>query len=87
MECWCDTSISPECTSALSCKRPTTRPSPRMFRLGTGQNQNYVESNEGKLIDTKGVRARHLRLYSAGNNANELNHYIEVAVYGRPPAK
>jgi hypothetical protein len=57
------------------------------LKLGAGQNQNYVESNEGKLIDTKGVRARYLRLYSAGNNSNELNHYIEVAVYGRPPAK
>jgi hypothetical protein len=54
--------------------------------LGAGQNQNYVESNEGKLIDLKGVTARYVRLYSAGNNTNTLNHYIEVAVYGRPPA-
>jgi hypothetical protein len=54
--------------------------------LGAGQNQNYVESNEGKLMDLKGAVARYVRLYSSGNNANTLNHYIEVAVYGRPPA-
>jgi hypothetical protein len=25
-----------------------------------------------------------VRFYSAGNNANELNDYIEVEVFGRP---
>jgi hypothetical protein len=56
-------------------------------KQGVGTNQNFVESNEGKLVDTKGVRARYVRLYSAGNNANDLNHYVEVEVLGRPPAK
>jgi hypothetical protein len=45
---------------------------------------NYVETAEGKLVDAKGSVARYLRLYSRGNNANELNHYVEVEVFGRP---
>jgi len=55
--------------------------------LGAGKNMNYVETSEGKLLDAKGVRARFVRLYSNGNNANDLNHYIEVEVFGRPAAK
>ncbi len=51
--------------------------------LGAGKDMNYTETNEGKLIDAKGVRARYIRLYSNGNNGNDLNHYIEVAVYGK----
>lgn len=53
-------------------------------KLGKGTNKNYVETYEGKLVDAKGARARYVRLYSNGNNANDLNHYIEVEVYGRP---
>jgi len=30
-----------------------------------------------------GARARYVRLYSRGNSANELNHYVEVEVFGR----
>lgn len=52
--------------------------------LGIGKDMNYVETNEGKLIDAKGVHARYIRLYSNGSNTNELNHYIEVEVYGKP---
>jgi len=52
--------------------------------LGAGKNLNYIETYEGKLVDTKGVKARYVRLYSAGNNANALNHYVEVEVFGRP---
>jgi hypothetical protein len=51
---------------------------------GAGKDMNYVETAEGKLVDTKGSRARYVRLYSRGNNANELNHYVEVEVFGRP---
>jgi hypothetical protein len=52
--------------------------------LGVGKDMHYVETNEGKLIDCMpGVRARYVRLYSNGNNANDLNHYIEVEVYGK----
>jgi hypothetical protein len=52
--------------------------------LGVGKEMSYIETAEGKLIDAKGVRGRYVRLYSRGNNANELNHYIEVEVYGKP---
>jgi len=52
--------------------------------LGAGTDKNYVEKAEGKLIEGKGVRGRYVRFYSNGNNDNELNHYVEVAVYGKP---
>ncbi|MDD5326995.1 MAG: hypothetical protein PHY02_04165 [Phycisphaerae bacterium] len=52
--------------------------------LGSGSDMHYVETAEGKLIDAKGVRARYVRLYSNGSSSNELNHYIEVEVYGTP---
>jgi len=52
--------------------------------LGIGTDMHYVETHKGELIDAKGVKARYVRLYSNGNTANDLNHYIEVEVYGRP---
>jgi hypothetical protein len=52
--------------------------------LGAGSDMHYVETAEGKLIDAGGVRARYVRLYSNGNSSNELNHYIEVEVFGKP---
>ena len=52
--------------------------------LGTGTDKHYVENNRGKLIDAKGSHGRYVRLYSQGNNNNELNHYIEVEVWGKP---
>jgi len=52
--------------------------------MGVGKNMHYVETNEGKLIDAKGLRGRYIRLYSKGNSSDDLNHYIEVEVYGRP---
>lgn len=52
--------------------------------LGAGKDMNFVETAEGKLVDAKGSRARYVRVYSRGNNANELNHYVEVEVFGRP---
>lgn len=53
--------------------------------LGVGQDLHYVETSEGRLIDAKGVNARYVRLYSNGNSSNDLNHYIEVEVYGKKP--
>ena len=29
-------------------------------------------------------QARYVRLYSNGNTANDLNHYVEVEVFGKP---
>lgn len=53
-------------------------------KLGAGKDMNYVETSEGRLVDAKGAVARYVRLYSNGNNADEMNHYIEIEVYGRP---
>jgi len=52
--------------------------------LGVGTDKHYVETMEGRLIDTKGIQGRYVRCYSNGNNNNDLNHYIEVEVYGIP---
>jgi len=51
---------------------------------GVGTDKAYIETNEGKLVDTKGVVGRFVRLYSRGNTANEMNHYVEVEVHGIP---
>lgn len=51
--------------------------------LGVGKDKEYIDTNEGKLVDVGGKRARYIRLYSRGNTSNELNHYIEVEVYGK----
>jgi len=52
--------------------------------LGIGKDKEYIEVAEGRLFDPKGAKGRYLRLYSNGNTANDLNHYVEVEVYGAP---
>ena len=52
--------------------------------LGLGQDKEYWETYEGKLIDAKGVVGRYVRLYSKGSTADDQNHYTEVEVYGVP---
>jgi hypothetical protein len=52
--------------------------------LGAGKDLNYVETYQGKLIDSHGTKGRYVRLYSNGNTANKLNDYIEVEVWGKP---
>ncbi len=52
--------------------------------LGIGKDKEYIETSEGKLVDPKGVKARYVRLYSAGNTSNDMNHYVEVEVFGIP---
>lgn len=54
------------------------------YGLGVGKDKNYCETNEGKLIDGKGVKGRYVRLHSNKNSTDDLNHYIEVSVYGTP---
>jgi len=53
------------------------------YGLGVGEDLHYVETHEGKLIDARGVEARYVRLYSNGNSYDQVNHYIEVGVYGK----
>lgn len=52
-------------------------------KMGLGKDPSFVETNEGELLDAKGTVAQYIRLYSNGNTANEMNHYVEVAVYGK----
>lgn len=51
--------------------------------LGAGKDPAYIETYEGRLIDAAGAKARYVRLYSNGNTTDELNHYVEVEVFGR----
>lgn len=51
--------------------------------LGAGSDPAYVETNAGRLIDARGLRARYVRLSSNGNTTDELNHYVEVEVFGQ----
>ena len=52
--------------------------------LGVGKDLEYIEDNRGKLVEMKGLKGRYVRLYSSGNTSNDMNHYIEVEVYGKP---
>ncbi|MDD4869953.1 MAG: hypothetical protein PHR77_05280 [Kiritimatiellae bacterium] len=51
--------------------------------MGVGKEYEYVETSDGVLIDGKGQKARYVRLYSNGSTASEMNHYIEVEIFGK----
>lgn len=53
-------------------------------KLAQGKDKEYIEVAEGRLFDPKGAKGRYVRLYSQGNTTNDLNHYVEVEVYGLP---
>ena len=53
-------------------------------KKGIGKDRPYMESNLGKIIDAKGAKGRYVRLYSNGNTANNMNHYVEVEIFGKP---
>ncbi len=53
-------------------------------KMTAGTDKEYIEVAEGKLFDPKGAKGRYVRLYSKGNTTNDLNHYVEVEVYGLP---
>jgi hypothetical protein len=57
--------------------------------LGLGKQLEYIDDYRGKLIDARGekgqpVKGRYVRLYSKGNTSNDMNHYVEVEVFGKP---
>ena len=57
--------------------------------LGLGKQLEFIEDFRGKLLDAKTakgepVKARYVRLYSKGNTSNDLNHYVEVEICGKP---
>ena len=51
---------------------------------GMGEAWEFFETNEGHLVDAKGVVARYVRCYSNGSTADDLNRYTELEVYGLP---
>ncbi len=53
-------------------------------KMTAGKDKEYIEVAEGKLFDPKGAKGRYVRLSSKGNTTNDLNHYVEVEVYGLP---
>jgi len=53
-------------------------------KLAPGKDKEYIEVAEGRLFDPKGAKGRYVRLYSQGNTTNDLNHYVEVEVFGLP---
>jgi hypothetical protein len=54
------------------------------MELGVGKAKPFIDLYTGKVIDAKGAKAQFVRLYSNGNTANDLNHYVEVEVFGQP---
>jgi hypothetical protein len=52
--------------------------------LGAGPDPNYVETYSGRLIDGCGAKGRYLRFYSSGGKGHDVNHYLEISVYGTP---
>jgi hypothetical protein len=52
--------------------------------VGVGTHREYFETNEGRLIDAKGVKGRYVRSYTKGSTESVLNERTEIEVYGRP---
>jgi len=52
--------------------------------MGIGKDKEYIEVAEGRLFDPKGLAGRYVRCYSNGNTSNDLNHYVEIEVFGTP---
>ena len=52
------------------------------------RTRNILKITGGRLVKApEGALGRYVRLYSNGNTANEMNHYIEVEVFGLPAQK
>ena len=43
----------------------------------------WIETHNGKIMPTGGVKGRYVRLYSRGSTSGDENLYTEVEVYGR----
>ncbi len=51
--------------------------------FGAGKDLAWVETNHGRILDVDAKKGRYVRLWSNGNTANEMNHYVEIEVYGK----
>ncbi|HXT39541.1 MAG TPA: discoidin domain-containing protein [Candidatus Angelobacter sp.] len=52
--------------------------------LGVGSDREYFETNQGKIIDAKGVKARYVRGYTRGGTSSALNCWQEIEIYALP---
>jgi hypothetical protein len=52
--------------------------------FGIGPDREYFETNRGKIVDAKGIKARYIRGYTKGSNQGALNCWQEIEVYGLP---
>lgn len=53
-------------------------------KQGAGRDKEYIETNEGRPFAINGVKGRYVRFYSNGNTSNEMNHYTEIEIFGKP---
>ena len=51
---------------------------------GAGKDPSYVETNHGRLMSGKEAKGQYVRARSNGNHVDDLNHYVEIEVYGVP---
>ena len=51
--------------------------------LGVGKDRDYIETFEGRPIPVNGVEGQYIRFYSNGNTSDDMNHYIEIEVFGK----
>jgi hypothetical protein len=51
---------------------------------GAGTDREYFETNFGKIIDAKGVKARYIRGYTKGGSLSALNAWQEIEAYALP---
>jgi hypothetical protein len=56
--------------------------------LGVGNDFEFYETYQGKLVDARSDRkptvARYVRVYSKGNTEDDTNRFTELEVWGRP---
>ena len=51
---------------------------------GVGTDREYFETQQGKIVDGKGVKARYVRGYTKGSSNGAMNCWQELEVYGLP---
>ena len=49
---------------------------------GVGTDKEYFETNRGRTIDAKGIKARYVRGYTKGSSSSALNCWQEIEAYG-----
>jgi hypothetical protein len=52
--------------------------------MGIGKDLAYIETYEGRLIEGKGAKGQFVRVYTNGNTTDEVNHFTEIGIWGRP---